>query len=192
MLFGNAVIPAGWQQKVLTAAGRCLSESDDIAGFFHKMHRDRCIGQPDVPLYRIVSAGQMLAYRQNAPMCLSPDIAFGLAEIALETIAAQRASPKNKFLSAAALLMILLRYRVVDPGFLNPSNEHHQPFVARINAILEQPLDANLQNRAKLEHIFKAMRDLIAARGSPLPIYDILTSLEDSDGADQPDDESGD
>ena len=50
----------------------------------------------------------------------------------------------------------------------------------------------NLRNRAKLENIFKAMRDLIAARGSPLPIYDILTSLEDSDGADQLDEESGD
>jgi hypothetical protein len=144
VLFGSAVIAAGWQQKILTAAGRCLNESDDIAGLFHKVHHDRHMGQPDVPLYRIVSAGQILAYRQNAPMCLSPDIAFGLAGIALETMAAQRASPKNKFLSAAALLMMLLRYRVVDPGFLNPSNEHHQPFVARINAILEQPLDANL------------------------------------------------
>ncbi|WP_295394368.1 hypothetical protein [uncultured Thiodictyon sp.] len=172
-----ASYPKAWQQDIFRAAGRCLSEPEHLAALFNRTHHDWTNGGPGVPLYRISAVGQVLAYRQDAPHYLHPDVAFGLATIACETMEAQRGKPANRFFSAAALLMMLLRYRMVDPGFLSPSNEPHRPLVDRINAILEQPLDQSLRNRAKLAQLFKAMRDFIAARGSPLPIYDILTDL---------------
>jgi hypothetical protein len=172
-----------WQQEIFRAAGRCLYENRDVKALFNKTVGDWKPGRA-VKIYRIAAVAQVLAYRSAAANCLTPEIAFGLAQIAIETMAAQHKKPANRFLSAAAMLMMLLRYRVIDPGFLNPSNEHHRPLVDQINKILDQPLAANLNNRDKLELLFKVMRDFIAARGSPLPIYGMLTSLGDEDDVD--------
>ena len=184
VLLANVPLAGVWQQRTLTAAGRCLSDSDDIAKFFRKIYRDNIIDGADVPEYRIVSVGQILAYRPDAPKCLTPETARGLAQIAIRTMEAQIGAPSRKFLSAAAMLMMLLRYRGIDPGFLSPSNQHHRPLLNQIDQILSQPLAANLKNRDKLEPLFKAMRDFIAGRGSPLPIYDPLTNLADPNDGD--------
>ena len=183
VLANSALYSMEWQQEIFRAAGRCLHENRDIKALFNKIVGDWKPGKA-VKIYRIAAVAQVLAYRSDAANCLTPEIAFGFAQIAIETMAAQYKKPANRFLSAAAMLMMLLRYRVIDPGFLNPSNEHHRPLVDQINKILDQPLAANLNNREKLEVLFKVMRDFIAARGSPLPIYDMITSLGDEEAAD--------
>ncbi len=113
-------LPGGMGNKsdIIEAAGRCFYTKEECQLLFHVIVKD------DLHFaYALAAAFNVLHYRRNAVDALKEKTAYGLLQIALEMMEAQRIAKKVKFRNAASLIFVLLKYRL-QPGHMDFLSEN--------------------------------------------------------------------
>lgn len=112
------------RQYGINVAGRAFSTVPDMqiafsefAGYYKQKNK--------LTNERMKAARQMLFFREDAPQALTLQMAETLAEAAVDVMAGevQKRNLKHRFFNAAAMMVGLLRFRIVDADFLDPNDE---------------------------------------------------------------------
>jgi hypothetical protein len=163
-------------------AGRSFFKKEDITLLFRSVANHFNRRGLNRPFDRIKALSLVLSYRPDAPEALDSKLAYNLVEVAaaLLAIETQQCNIKKKFFSAAYLLMGLLRYRRVDPAFM----DREKPESAKLFEQVTTTLNAAERcvtgpTNDSVRTILKELTAFMEKRGTDALIFSKLDALSD-------------
>lgn len=163
-------------------AGRCFSTQEDIAllfeisaSYFEKQGLNK-------PFDRVKALSLVLSYRPDAPLVLNSNLANRLAAVAavLMRSEAKKKNIKKIFFAAAYLLMGLLRYRRVDPYFLDQESPENSELVSDVKNTLKEAENYVSGNQAvQVRAVLKEITAFMEKRGTDALIFNRLNDLSE-------------
>jgi hypothetical protein len=175
------------QQWAVNAIGRTFSDQSDLQLFFRWCAASFSHGL-QAPLRRMTALVEILQYRENAPRALTVDQAYTFAQV-VHDVMEQEVRARNikaRFFKAAWLLVALLRFRLVDPTFLDPGNEAHRALVDGVQNMLEQArgLLPRGPGRDTLAELLRQIQLYLERRGTDALIFTKLEEQAEGEGDD--------
>ena len=163
-------------------AGRCFSSQDDIALLIKRVDddfRDSPQAQ-NSPFDRVKALSLILSYREDAARALDNARARNLAVFAAQLMHREQenCTIKKKFFQAAHLLMGLLRFRRIEPKFLDLSRPEDAELAKTVKQTLQLAEECVVGNRAiEIRNLLKQMTAFIEKRGTNALIFSQLEDL---------------
>jgi hypothetical protein len=176
------------------AMGRVFTSTEDIKGLYSLLETKSQHSR--LKLYDRYALKELLLYREDAAVCLTPHQALIFAEDAIGQIAEANRTDRYErlFSNALAVIGALLRYRVVDPSFLIPGSSNQ---VRRIREELEaaiEHLSGPLRDsrkrawRLRMRELVKEIRNFLDQRGMNRRVLVEIRNEEEGDGVGAEDD----
>jgi len=116
------------------AAGRVFTAEEDFKLLYTQIFgRIKSAHQTPFPIQSYKALWRLLSLREDSPTAMTPRQAKTFTEevVKLMEREARVGNYKKKFFQAARLFLFLLRFRVVDQGFLNPDNHSYSGLFER-------------------------------------------------------------
>ncbi|SOD93243.1 hypothetical protein [Caenispirillum bisanense] len=160
------------------AAGRCFSKPDDIALLFKATRDHFALKGLQTPNDRAKALSLVLMYRADAPAALNRRIAGDLAGTAVALMEQQAGlnNIKNTFFAAAQLLVGLLRFRMIEPDFLDPERDR---LVPRVRDVLGRAKARIRSSDSKILPVLEEIEAFIDRRGTNGLLFEELDKLSD-------------
>lgn len=165
---------------IVESASKCLADRAELRHFFDRIRLDAVLGGFNI--FSMRSADRVLRFRAEAPHALDAAMALDLAERTADLLKSQAAMGnfKNIFFQGVRLMISLLRFRMVDPGFASPGTAEMPPF-ERVAELVDQAAaslaaggDARKADRARAARA--DLEDFLHRRASgshPLAVQDL-------------------
>lgn len=168
-----------WLVWAFHAAGRCFCDPDDVYLIANRVTQDFKTSLIERPWYRAKALAFILSHRPEAARALNDEISQVLFDAAIQIMKNNRSNVSQTFYAAAFLSMGLLRYRIEEPAFLNPSLPETRDRIDQIRAIFAGVTGTSAQNLADARRIGEQMIHFIEAKAANVPIFRELDRRSD-------------
>ncbi len=176
------------KQYAVNAVGRTFHDQTDLQMFFSWCAQS-FLRKPKAPFSRMRALVEILQYRKGAPHQLTGPQAYKFAEIARDVME-QKVEERNvraTFFKAASLLVALLRFRLVDPTFLDPHDAAHRALVGSVQSVLRRAQRSlpTGPKRDALATLLEQIEKYLERRGTDALLFQSLEAqAEGEDGED--------